>query len=146
MDSHSLPSTGLSKAQNRTLRVTFSYEGTDVRLVTQQNVEMISPPSEPLTMQGERSGFWYELRDKEGKVFYKRVLHNPIRFEAEIFSNDPEVPMTRIKIDNPRGTFQLLVPQIEEADVLVIFSSPLEPERTGEPARELARFELNPGK
>ncbi len=130
---------------SRTLRLTFSYEGHNVRLVSRQSVEMIPPSSDPITLEEERSGFWYELQDKQGRVLYRRVVHNPIRFEAEVFSHHPEVPLTRTKIDNPQGMFQLLVPETHEAATLVLFSSPLEPEFAGEPARELARFQLTPG-
>lgn len=127
---------------SRTLRLTFSYEGSNVRLVSRQSVEMMPPPSDPLTPQEERSGFWYELQDEQERVLYRRVVHNPIRFEAEVFSHHPEVPLTRIKVDNPQGAFQLLVPETDEAAALVLFSSPLEPEFSGEPARELVRFDL----
>jgi hypothetical protein len=126
----------------QSLRLTFSYEGSRVWLVSQQHVEMALPPSDPLPEHGQRSGFWYEVQNEHGTIFYRRIIYNPIRFEAEIFSNDSKIPNQRIKIDNPRGTFQLLLPEIVGADSLVLYSSPLEPEFASQPATELARFSL----
>lgn len=146
MDNKSFSATEVPvESRNRSWRLTFSYEGRYLQLVSLQSIGMRSPPSVPLTMEEDQSGFWYELQDKNRGVLYRYVIYNPIRIEAEIFSNDPSVPMRRVKIKNPRGTFQLLAPQIDEADSLVLFSSPLEPEHSGEPARELARFDLKSG-
>lgn len=134
------PNTQFSRQSNRTLRLTFSYEGSAVRLVSRQSVEMITPPSSPVVIREGQTGFWYELRDREGHPLYQRAAHNPIRFDVEVFSDDPQQSITRQKVDNPRGTFVLFVPDTPEGYSIVLFSSPLNPEEATQPAKELASF------
>jgi hypothetical protein len=126
----------------RTLRLTFAYEGSSIHLTSRQSVDMLTPPSNASPIRQGQSGFWYELRDREGKVLYQRAIYNPIRFEEEIFPEDHREPIRRMRRANPRGTFDVLVPDIPEGDTVVLFSSPLEPERSAEAASELARFSL----
>lgn len=132
----------LNGITNRVLRFTFSYGDGHVQLVSVQKVEMRSQPSEPGQVPEGQSGFWFELRDIEGKVLYWRFVRNPIRLTSEVFSNEAGPSISRVKIDNPRGAFELVVPEIEEAATIVLFSSPLDPAHEGEPARELARFPI----
>lgn len=129
------------RQRNRSIRLTFSYEGSDVRMVSKQSVEMVAPPSDPILAQENKSGFWYELRDAEGKTIYRRVIQNPIKFAFEVRS-DPERPLAWQTVSQPRGSFVLLLPELEQAKTLVLFSSPLEPKRAFEPAKELTRFSL----
>lgn len=130
-----------TKPPNRSVRLTFSYEGSDVRLVSRQSIEMLSPPSDAIQVQEGQAGFWYELRDAEGRTLYRRVIQNPIKFAFEVRS-DPERPLAWQKVSEPRGYFTLLMPELEQAKTLVLFSSPLEPEGVPVPAKELTRFNL----
>lgn len=125
----------------RSLRLIFIYEGDKIRLKSQQSVTMIPPAPTTKRSQEKQSGFWYELRDQDGRPVYYKVMHNPIRFDVEVF-DVPGEEIIRQPIEYPRGTFQLLVPDTKEARELVLFSSPLKPEAAGEPAREIARFIL----
>jgi len=140
MESRELPSTRASQQSKRTLRLTFSYEGSVVRLVSRQSVEMITPPASSVPIREGQTGFWYELRDQGGHLLYQRAVQNPIRFDVEVFSDDPQQSISRQKVDNPRGTFVLFVPDIPEGYSVVLFSSPLNPEEATQPAKELARF------
>lgn len=142
MDNESSLPTGYSEQQYRTLRLTFSYEGANVQLISQQSVEMMPPLPEPVPLQAGQSGFWYELRDESDRILYQRRVHNPIQFEMTVYSNDPEIPMKKINVENPQGVFELLAPDIKEVQKIVLFSSPIDPERAANPATELARFEL----
>ena len=83
----------VSSQWNRTLRLTFSYEGSNVRLVSSQSIDMKPPPAEPEPIQKGQSGFWYELTDAHGRQLYQRVVHNPIRMEDEIYSSEPNAPI-----------------------------------------------------
>jgi len=127
---------------SHTLRLTFAYEGSTVRMVSQLRVEMITPPASPTPIHEGQSGFWYELRDQSGRALYQQAMHNPIRVEAEVFPENQSEPIRHVEIRNPRGTFDLLVPDIAEGDTVVLFSSPLKPEDSAAPTRELARFGL----
>ena len=140
MESRELPPTRAPQQSERTLRLTFSYEGSAVRLVSRQSVEMITPPASSVPIREGQTGFWYELRDQEGHLFYQRAVENPIRFDVEVFSDDPKQSISRQKVDNPRGTFVLFVPDIPEGYSVVLFSPPLNRDEATQPAKELARF------
>jgi len=130
----------------RTLRLIFEYEGNTVRLVSQQRVSMIPPPSTSiLDPQEGQTGFWYELRDNQDLSVYSRVVANPIPLECEVFSDDPNESIRRQEIEVAQGTFVLLAPDIPEAASVVLFSPPLQLTERAGGTTELARFDLTRG-
>lgn len=131
-----------SRSWRRTLRLSFSYAGMEVQLTGRQDVDMIPPPPTGLAPKKGQTGFWYELRDAKGKQIYVRAVHNPIEYGHEVFSPDPKESIINIPRKEIRGTFELLVPEVPDGATLHLFSSPLEPERAGEPAREISRIDL----
>jgi len=132
-----------ARSYNRALRLTFNYEGSNVKLVSAQSVDMILPPSHPLETKEEQSGFWFTLSNSRGKAVYRRILHNPISYDREVFSNDPADPsVQRVPVAKPKGTFVILVPDMADARTVQLFSHPQEPTGHGLAARELARFTI----
>jgi hypothetical protein len=134
-----------TRSYTKALRLTFEYEGSTVKLVSTQKVDMILPPSHPLETKEEQSGFWFTLSDAQGKPVYRRIVNNPIRYDREVFSNDAKHPsIMRVPVKKPKGTFVMLVPDVAEARTVQLFSHPLEPEAAarGLAARELARFTI----
>jgi len=130
---------------NRALRLTFEYEGSTVKLVSSQSVEMILPPTESLAGHEGQTGFWFTVSDAQGKALYRRSVHNPIPYDREVFSNDPKHPsVQRVPVAKPKGTFVVLVPDIQEAKAVQLFSNPFNVAGHGQPAREFARFNLVP--
>jgi hypothetical protein len=129
-----------------TYRLTFGYDRDRVELLDRQRVDMVAPPGEPEPVPRRAAGFWVELRDQRGRRLYQRVVHQPLRFEVEIFPERRGDAITRRAVDHPRGTFSLLVPDLPDAETVVLFSSPLEPEKSGEAARELLSVELRGGR
>ena len=142
------------------LRVTFEYEGAQVRMISRQRVEMTSLPSHARDGYERHVGFWYELRDATNKTVYRRVIHNPIQADYEVFSSEGSV--ARRPIANPRGTFEIVVPELTGAPHLVLYGTlhpptapvgspsaeairPPVPRVGTEPAREIARFNLLEG-
>jgi hypothetical protein len=89
-------------------------------------------------------GFWYELHDGQDRSVYQRTTQNPIRFDAEVFTGEPKESIRRQEVSSPRGTFVLLVPDVPEAESIVLFGAPLPPRITseGRPAKEVIRFPL----
>lgn len=126
--------------RNQALRLSFEYRGDQVRLVSRQRVEMRAPASDRTDEYEGHSGFWVEVRDVENRVIYRRVMHNPIRFEHEAPSGDPEKPFTHVKIEDPDGAFTLVVPDFPEAQVVSLFGSP--PDRPAEPAKQVLRVDF----
>jgi hypothetical protein len=129
------------------LRLTFSYEGNTVQLLTQQNLDTLVPPSDSLDDFTGQAGFWYELRDAAAQPVYRRIMENPIQFSLEGPPDDPEnmSDLHRVQVDNPLGVFTLLVPNLAEAQTLALVSSPLDSETLAEPATDLAVFDLSGG-
>lgn len=128
-------------ARPRTLRLYFEYEGPDVRLVSAEAVEMTPPPSDALDESERLAGFWYELRDGNDRLLYRRVTHNPIRTSAEILSEDEQRPLARAELlGEVRGEFVLIAPNLDGAATVGLVGS------GGDrgAAAELARFELPP--
>ena len=117
----------------------FDYEGDRVRLVSAQRVDMRVPPSDPLTGYEGQAGFWIELRDARG-VAYRKVMHRPVRHDVEV--HDPERGTHRQVVEEPRGVFTAVVPDVEAARDLVVMSSLVQPTVAHGPARPLARFDL----
>jgi hypothetical protein len=125
------------------VRLLFSYEGDDIRLISRQRVNVVTPPGEPLeeSLEG-KSGFWVEVRDQAGRALRRQLMHDPIRHDAEVFSEDPERSVARIPIERSSGVFAVLIPEIEGADHVALIGTPLE-ERPGlAEAREIGRFSL----
>jgi len=138
-----------SKQVPRALRLTFTYEGEKVNLVERQPIEKRVRATDPILKEGEASqfsGFWIELRDAENQTIYRRVLHDPIQSSVEVPSDDPNRSFERHTVENPRGTFFVIIPDLDQADSIVIFNSPLDPEFEGRAgAREIARMDLKKG-
>lgn len=146
----------LSAAQTRqwrrTLRLTFSYDGADIRLTGRRSVNMIPPtPNVPLP-DTSQTGFWYVVQDAREEVFYYRVIGNPMALGHEVFS--PDGSFTNVPRAKQSGTFEILVPDTPEAESLSLFSShPLTQDeqavaagRSQQGAREIASFSLRDAK
>jgi hypothetical protein len=141
----------------KAVRLTFSYQGDQVKLVSQQPVEMTVPPSDPLRGYEEHKGFWAEVKNARDKTLFRRVLHNPTRNDAEVFSDDTEQSISREPAPKRTGVFVVVVPDTEKGHEVTLSRSSgapdIEPEggprgmtamrslATG-PATEIARFKL----
>ena len=82
---------------NRALRLIFSYKGSKATLESRQEIAMTVPPSDRTYEYEQQSGFWFELRDAQDRVLYRRVMRNPMEEELEAPSGDPSRPFTRVR-------------------------------------------------
>ena len=134
-------------ASPRALRLRFTYEGDEVRLVRRQPVETITSPTDALSGYEGQQGFWVEVRSGQDEVLYRQVRDDPLRHDVEVFSPDPAQSVFRIPVENPSGTFSVLVPDLDEADHVALISSAapdMAPDAARGSATELARFSLRP--
>ncbi len=129
-------------AARRTLRLVFEYEGRDVRLVSSERVAMTPLPSHELAPGEGATGFWYEVRDPDERPLYRRITENPVQTSVEVLTDDPERPLAREAVSEPRGHFVLHVPDLDEAATLLLIGSPPEDEPGVRAAEELGRFDL----
>jgi hypothetical protein len=125
---------------NRALRLIIKYDDGKIVVSDRQYLEKATPPSDALRGYEGQSGFWYELRDAKRKILYRRVASNPIQFDVEV--HDPETGPRRYPVRKARGLFTVLVPDLPEADSLVLVSSPLDPRKRMASAKLLARIPL----
>lgn len=133
-----------------TMRLTFSYDSADwaeggplVRFVSREDLDMTPPlADDPDDSPQGRSGFWYEIRDERGRVLYRRSRHRPIEVLPEVMGEGDEGMPSRVPVDAPRGTFELLAPVLPGATAVVLFSSPPDPARLNEPAAEIFSLPL----
>jgi hypothetical protein len=141
----------------RAVRLTIAYNGDQMELVSQQSVAMKVPPSDPIESAANiaeaaamQTGFWVDLKDEQDQTLYRRVMHDPIRRDVEVFS-PPGLPQTveRAPVAEPRGVFSVVLPEIEAAQAVSLVGTPPQPMGAAElaaegpePAREIARFDL----
>lgn len=126
----------------RALRVALAYEGESLRVLSRQSVAMRTLPSDPLQANERESGFWFQVEDSNKNTLYRRVMDNPLRFDTETPTDDPRRPLYRVPLEKVNGVFHLLVPlsMSNRADTVRIFSSPLDPKGSTQPAREIFEF------
>ncbi|MDQ3707654.1 MAG: hypothetical protein M3437_20965 [Chloroflexota bacterium] len=125
-----------------TLRMRFAYDGKEVKQISDaQRVEMIAPaPTGDAPREGVHSGFWVELRSADERTLYYQVLNSPIRVTVEDYSPDGTLRLVSNK--ETSGEFELLIPDIPEAQTLVMFNSSQGRRQKLQAAKELGRFDL----
>jgi hypothetical protein len=139
-----------SPEANKAMRLTFSYDGDDVKLLSQQPTEMIVPPSDTVPGYGKYKGFWAEVRSGADKTLYRTVMHNPTKNDAEVFPESPGGEITREPAPKRKGVFVVLVPDSEKAEDVILCRSAPEtkgPRRglrslASKPAKEILRLKL----
>jgi len=135
---------------NNAMRLTFSYDGNDVKLLSQQRTEMIVPPSDAVKGYGTYKGFWAELRSGSDKVLYRTVMHNPTKNDAEVFPESRSGDISREPAPKRRGVFVVLVPDTDNGEqVILCRSAPATKGPTkgiralaSKPAEEILRLKL----
>ena len=126
----------------KAVRMIFAFEGEHVQLISQQSVEMILPPSDPVKGVEGQKGFWYELRDAQDHPLYRQVMHNPMQEDVEVFSDDPKQSIARQTMPNRKGVFVVVVPDTADGHAVTLSSSPRRVQLAYQPAREIARVAL----
>jgi len=112
----------LAEPPKRSLRLRFRYEGGEVELVSARPVRMVPPPTDNLGPQEPQAGFCLELCTKRGKVLYRRFGANPIQTSVEVPGDDETQPLHRVALEEPRGEFDVVVPALDDAVRLDLFT------------------------
>ena len=139
-------STGPPAQQQRrgAIRLIFEYDGDEIRLISRQHVDMLVPPTDALEGYEGQQGFWTEVRDTDGNILHRQILHDPIRRDAEVFSDDPAQSITRVPVERPAGVFVVLVPDLDATDHVALMNSPPGPPGLRAAATESLRVPLRP--
>jgi hypothetical protein len=140
------------------VRLTFSYDQDDVQLTDSSPVDMVVPPSDPLSGYEGQTGFWVELRDSDDRTVYRRILHDPMPSYVEVHS--PSGRPLRAAVAERRGIFDTVIPALSAGGTAVLFGAPqpdpvpigdfrqeqaraATPRVPTQPATEIARFRLD---
>ncbi len=100
----------------RAVRLIFAYDGDEVRLESRQPATMLAPAGDAVEGFDDHTGFWTEVRDAQGTVLHRQILHDPMRSAAEVFSPDPDRSIRRVPDERPSGVFWVVVPVVPGAD------------------------------
>ena len=138
-----------SPGPNKAMRLTFSYDGNKVKLLSQQRIDMVVPSSDRLKGYGEK-GFWAELKSASDKTLYRTVMHNPTKDDAEVFPESPAEGISREPAPKRKGVFVVVVPDTDKGEEVILCRSAPEtkgPTRgiralAGQPAEEILRLKL----
>jgi hypothetical protein len=142
--------TKTSPDANKAMRLTFSYDGDDIKLVSQQRTDMTLPPSDTVKGYGSYKGFWAEVRSESDKTLYRTVMHNPTKNDAEVFPESPDGEISREPAPKRKGVFVVLVPDNGKGEDVILCRSAAETKGpasglhslAGKPAKEILRLKL----
>ena len=129
----------------KTLRLTFRVSNGKVALVSHERLQMITPPQIGETPQaGKHSGFWMELRNSANRSVAHRLISPTQLSSVEVHS--PDGTITRQFGEVQDGIFEVLLPDVDDAQAVVLMGDPLiqapgTAKRT-EGSGELARFDI----
>jgi len=102
----------------RAIRFIFEYEGEQVRLVTQQTVDMVvadtSPPG------ADAPGYYLDARDSGERTIARVAAHGAFSRSTELFPERHEEPIARIDAQRQRGAFTVTLPELEQADHVTV--------------------------
>ena len=132
----------MSAESPQAVRLIFEYEGDQVRLVSQQPVDMPVVSLRP--DEGDQVGHFIETRDAAGARIARIPVHGAFQGSAEVFPENPDEPITRVDVE-PKGAFTVVVPATDAvANVALLRVSPPRQVRgiAGNEIQELGAFRL----
>jgi hypothetical protein len=123
------------------LRVTFGYQGSQVRVLGSERVAMLVPAPAGDAPAAGQTGYWLEVRDAAGRVMYHRPLQDPLQTSVEVFAPEQHLPITRMSNPVREGRFTAIVPDTPDAEVVELYG-PADPGRPDEPSQALVRADV----
>jgi hypothetical protein len=107
-------------AYSHTLRVTFAYDGKQIRLVSVQRVAMRVPAPTTPAPSGKSAGYWFAIEDPAGETLFHFPLHDPLKRDHEVFDDPEEGKPHRVPSGRASGEFEILVPDLPQGARLVL--------------------------
>jgi hypothetical protein len=106
------------------LRVTFAYDADGITLKRVKRVAMrVRAPVSPAPGEGV-IGYWLAVENGAGEVVYHIPLHDPFRYDREVYEADAVGRPSRKLSEHTSGTFEVLVPDLPGGARLVVHGPP----------------------
>jgi hypothetical protein len=102
----------------KAIRFIFEYDGDQVRLVSQQPVEVAITGAD--IAQAESPGFYLDTRDKTERTLARVAARGAFSSSAEVFPEQPGEPILRVDVAQPKGAFTVVVPTPTGADHVTV--------------------------
>lgn len=90
------------------VRLIFEFDGDEVRLVSQQPVDVAVPGFD--LAQVPHPGHYVEARNEANEPLSRVSVREAFSTSAEVFPEQPGEPITRIDLPRPQGAFTVIVP------------------------------------
>lgn len=102
---------GRPSSQRRAVRLIFQYNGDDVTLISQQDVDIarVSVLREP------PPGNYVEVRAADDGPLSRVPIGDVFSTSVEVFPERAEEAIVRVDVDKPSGAFTVVVPASEDA-------------------------------
>ena len=123
------------------LRVTFGYQGSQVRVLGSERVAILVPAPAGDPPAAGQTGYWLAVRDAAGRTVHHQLLHDPLQTSVEVFAPEQHLPITRVRNPVREGRFTAIVPDNADAQVVELYGPP-DAARPDDPAQELLRADV----
>jgi hypothetical protein len=107
-----------STPRSPAVRLIFEYDGDDVRLVGQQDVDVAVTGFDLAAVP--QPGRYVEARGAADEPLSRVPIREGFSTSAEVFPEDPGEPITRVDVERPRGAFTVVVPAPQGADHVAV--------------------------
>ena len=135
----------MPKEEPRAIRLTFVYDGNKIELKDADRIAMSVPPTDHIKEGQPMTGFWLELRGADEQALFRRIMHDPIALDREIFPDQQGGEIIRRSVASPHGVFSVVIPEIKHMETLTFHGVPAGGSRHHrDMSREVARFDLRP--
>jgi hypothetical protein len=104
----------------RATRLIFEYDGDNVRLVSEQSVEVAAATI--IQPAAEATGTFVDARDRSERTLARVTAPHAFTTSVEVFPEAPGQPITRTDVAQPKGAFTVVVPTPDETDHATIVS------------------------
>lgn len=121
-----MPASSASQpAATKAVRLIFEYDGDQVRLVSQQPVDVAVTGAD--LAQIDHPGFYVDTRDNQDRTLARVAARTAFAGSAEVFPEKPGESIVRVDVPRPKGAFTVVVPAAGADHVTVVHIAPGQP-------------------
>ncbi len=106
------------QAPTPAVRLIFEYEGDEVRLVSQQPVDVAVTGFD--LAQVPEPGHYVETRGSQNEPLSRVPVREAFATSQEVFPEQPGEPITRVDLPKPQGAFTVVVPAGPDATQIAL--------------------------